>query len=114
MIAASAEATRFYTETGDAVFKDVTIPRTTVTEQRSRFNGQVFAGAGIRFKLSKSYLFFDARYCYSIMSANREDNRYLNPDLNWLIYYVDNNFRMNHAAISVGYIRNFYNPKKKQ
>jgi len=113
LINATADGTRYYTETGDAIFKDVSIPQTKMTDQRARYNGTAFAGAGLRFKLSKSFIFLDARYCYSLAAANLGDSRYDNPDLNWLIYYVDNNFKVNYATVSIGYIRNFYNPKKK-
>lgn len=114
LISATASATRSYGETGDAVYKDVSTPNTDVTALRNNFNGMVFAGGGLRFKLSKSFVFIDARYCYSIMGANKGDKRYASPDLNWLIYYVDNDFQVNAFAFSIGYLRNFYNPKKKQ
>jgi hypothetical protein len=114
LISATADITRSYLETGDAVFKDIKEASTKITDSRKRVNAYAFAGAGLRFKLSKSYLFLDARYSFGIRAVNKPESRYF-PTQNfaWLTYYVDNDFRLTSAAISVGYIRNFYNPKKK-
>ena len=86
---------------------------TNVTDLRNRFNGFAFAGGGVRLKLSKSCVFLDARYLVGMLPVNDGGNRYAVPDLNWLIYYTDNDFRMTGVSFSVGYAINFYNPKKR-
>lgn len=113
LLSAAAHASRSYTETGDMVFSDVLLPLTGVTGMRKRYNGWLFAGGGIRLNLQRSFWFADLRFWVGLSSANKGDERYIIPDLNWLIYYVDNDFRMNCVTFSIGYARNFYNPKKR-
>lgn len=84
-------------------------------ENRNQLNYWVFAGGGLKYKLNKSYFFLDLRYN---MGINRylasSDNRFTQPNHNWVYMYQDSDFRLNCLMISVGYARSLYNPKKVQ
>lgn len=70
------------------------------------------AGAGIKYKVKRGYLFADLRYNYGIMNAVNTTNRYSNPELIYQYYYVDDDFSMHSFNFTVGLVRSLYKPKK--
>jgi hypothetical protein len=102
LMSASASAIRSYTETGSSFLRDVELEKFKITDARSRMNLYGLLGLGVRIPLQNSFLFMEARYNAGLFLANREENRYDNGDLIWMIYHVDSNFRINQLDLNVG------------
>lgn len=100
------------TSTANGIF---TGPDEDNLENRNKLNYWAFAGAGLKYKLNKAYLFIDLRYCIGLnkylVSA---DSRFTQDNHNWVYMYQDSDFRLNSLLISAGYARSFYNPKRTQ
>jgi len=98
LLSAKATGTRSYTTS----LKDVVVENTKITDSRARLNLYGLLGAGVRIPLESAFLFFEAKITPGIFLINREENRYENQDLIWLIYHVDSDFRMHQAGIFAG------------
>ena len=80
---------------------------------RDKYHYSVLAGAGLKYNIGVDYLMFNIRY-YLGLTNLRNDKAPLDAD-NELLFrygYIDDNFRINSIAFSIGYIRPFYKPKK--
>lgn len=80
---------------------------------RTMVNVSLVAGAGMKFRLGRNFLFADFRYTRMFLNAVDIDNRYSNPELLYNFAHVDNDFRMDNLALTVGFIKSFYVPRKK-
>jgi len=98
LLSASASGTRTY----EQALADVVVDKTTITDSRTRLNLLGMAGLGIRIPFEKSFLFFEARVTSGIFKSNKEENRYPNDDLLWLLYHVDSDFRTHQLSLSTG------------
>ena len=71
------------------------------------------AGAGLKFKISKGFLFFELRSNFGIMEQNKPGGQTV-PVLEYYYKYGDPNFRINAVNINVGYSHIFYKPTKRK
>ena len=80
---------------------------------RSTVNVSFVAGAGIKFRVGRNFLYADFRYTRMFLNNVDLDNRYSNPELVHYHGHVDNDFRTDNFALTVGFIKAFYVPRKK-
>jgi hypothetical protein len=102
LLGASASAVRNYDDSGDAFYRPVEVPLTTMTDARSRLNVYGLGGLGFKYKYSSGFFFAEAAYNYGFLMSNRGEKRYDYPDLNWQIYHVDSDFKIHYLIITVG------------
>jgi hypothetical protein len=75
------------------------------------FFGQV--GAGIKFKISKGFIFGELRSNFGILEQNVTGGKTV-PVGEWWYLWSDPNFRFNALNINVGYTHVFYKPTKRK
>ncbi len=80
---------------------------------RTQVNVSFVAGAGMKFRLGRNFLYADFRYTRMFLNNVDIDNRYNNRELLYNYAHVDNDFRMDNFALTVGFIKAFYVPRKK-
>ena len=80
---------------------------------RTMVNVSFVAGAGMKFRLGRNFLYVDFRYTRMFLNNVDLNNRYANPVLLYRFAHVDNDFRMDNFALTVGFIKSFYKPRKK-
>lgn len=98
LLSASGAATRSYSES----LKDVVVEKTQIKDSRAMMNLHGLAGLGIRFPLENAFVFLETRFTSGLFLVNRQENRYENQDLTWLIYHVDSDFRSHQVSFSTG------------
>jgi hypothetical protein len=87
-------------------------PNLTLNDHRRRLNGSFLMGGGVKYKYKLDFFFIDVRYSFGIKNITNVENRF-NSYSGGLPYpYVDDDLRMDNLAISIGYIRPFYKPRK--
>lgn len=87
-------------------------PRLNFMKHRQRINGSFLLGGGIKYKYKLDYFFVDVHYAFGLKNVANAKNRYDNYTEGLPYPYVDDDFRLDNFAISVGYIRPFYKPRK--
>lgn len=97
-IAASGKGTRTHEATQD----ELTVSPVDVSASRVKLNLDVMLGAGARIPLNKAFIFAELRMNSRFFQANKEESRYLNNDINWLLYHVDSDFRVHQISICGG------------
>ena len=98
------------TSTSQGIFQG---PDEENMDNRNTLNYWVVTGAGVKYKLNKGYFYFDARYNIGLnIYLNSGENRFQQPNHNWVYMYQDSDFRVNSFMVSFGYVRSFYNPKR--
>lgn len=80
---------------------------------RTMVNVSLVAGAGVKFRLGHNFLFADFRYTRMFLNAVNVENRYTNQELLYNYGHVDNDFRMDNFALTIGFMKAFYTPRKK-
>ena len=98
IMGALGSGTLSYTES----LRDVVLEKTNITESRARLNLHGLAGVGIRFPLENAFIFLETRFTTGLFLVNREENRYDNDDVTWLIYHVDSDFKIHQLSFTVG------------
>ena len=81
---------------------EYTAQKTDVSALRKQINLSLMAGFGLRYPLSRSFFYAEARLSSDLFPANNPENRYRNTDLNWVLYHVDSNFRIHQISICAG------------
>jgi opacity protein-like surface antigen len=87
-------------------------PNLNLSDHRQRLNASFVLGGGLRYKYKLNYLFVDLRYSFGIKNMTNINNRFDNYSEGLPYPYVDDDFRMDNVAISVGYVHPFYKPRK--
>lgn len=82
--------------------EDVSVEKTDITESRSPFNLNILAGGGIRIPIKRAFIYVEGSLNYSVLLVNRDENRYLNNDITWLLYHADSDFRVHQFSICAG------------
>jgi len=87
-------------------------PRLNLTEYRNQFNQSLFVGGGVRYKIGLDYIFADLRYSFGLRNVVIPPSTYDydGPMAEWA--HADDYFRIDNAAISFGYVRPIYKPRK--
>jgi hypothetical protein len=98
LISASGSGVRSYTEN----LKDLEVDKVDIKNSRAVLNLNGLAGIGIRIPMESSFFFIESRYTAGLFMVNREENRYENQDLIWLLYHVDSDFKMQQVSLLAG------------
>ena len=114
LLSSKAEVVRKYSDQGVQPQSEETGPAVQLKEQRNNINFFLTGGLGLKYKMPMAFLFLDLRYNYGLTNSVDEATRYANKELTYKYYYVDDNFFVNNAIVSIGYERLFYKPKKKK
>jgi hypothetical protein len=81
---------------------DVVVDRATISTSRVKLNLNILLGGGVRIPLDNAFIFAEINWATRMMQANREDDRYQNSDLTWMLYHVDSDFRVHQLSICGG------------
>ena len=103
--------TRIYTDNSN---DDITGTDVDMLPHRRKVNLSFLTDLGVRYKVPEGYLFFRASYQMGLMNQVNTNARYDNPELMYLYYYVDDDFKINNLSFSFGYTRMLYKPKPKE
>lgn len=93
--------------------RSVSGPSIDLKPQRESINYGIIGGLGMKMKdvLGNGYLYVDLRYTYGLPNVVNAKARYDNNELQYKYSYLDNDFSMQNAYISVGYLIPIYKPK---
>lgn len=97
---------------GDLSSAENETPNLNLNSHRQRLNGSFLLGGGVKYKYKLDYFFIDIRYSFGIKNMVNASNRFNNYAEGLPYPYVDDDFRLDNLAISVGYIHPFYKPRK--
>lgn len=81
---------------------------------RNTFNFSLVAGAGVKIRVGRNFLFADLRYTRFFFNMANPENRYSRPELMYRFNYVSNDFKMDALSLNVGFMASFYKPTKKR
>jgi hypothetical protein len=101
-------------ETDEKTSFDKTVSNINLIDYRNRFNSSFFIGGGVKYKYKLDYFYLDLRYNFGMKNVAEPDSRYTTNTLGLPYPYVDDDFRIDNLAFSVGYIHPFYKPRKLQ
>ena len=88
------------------------ISNISMLQNRSRINGGLLLGGGLKYKYGLDYFYVDARYSFGLKNIADPAKRY-NSLVDGLPFpYIDDDFRIDNLAISFGYIHPLYKPRK--
>lgn len=93
-------------------------PSIDFTYRRNTVNRSFFVGGGMRVKFKLDYVFIDLRYSLGLTNVVNTDTQAEFSDSQdkgdpiYRYWYTDDNFRLDNLALSVGYIRPLYKPRK--
>jgi len=84
----------------------------SLNPQREKINLSVVLGAGARTRIASGYLIADIRYSYGFTKVNTLSTLYDNQQLLFDYNLNDGIFSLNSFYFNVGYVQNFFKPKK--
>jgi hypothetical protein len=99
-------------------------PDVSLKYLRNTINRSLVIGGGVRYKVGKDFLFADLRYMPGLSNLAKEGMYSTDPahpqtpkelesnDALSRYRYVDSAFRLDNLALSIGYIKPLYNPRK--
>jgi len=99
-------------ETGELLSFDKSVSNVSLINNRSKYNSSFFVGGGLKYKYKLDYFYFDLRYSFGMKNVADPDDRYSTVTDGLPFPYVDDDFRIDNLAFSVGYIHPFYKPRK--
>jgi hypothetical protein len=87
-------------------------PTLNFTKYRNQFNQSFFVGSGVRYKIGLDYVFADLRYSVGLSNVVKPTSTYAGdgPMIEWA--HADDYFRLDNIAISFGYVKPLYKPRK--
>jgi hypothetical protein len=83
-----------------------------VTPQRQKINISLLAGAGFKLFVAGGFIVTEVKYGYGLTRVNSSSTLLANQPLLFNYSYVDGVFKLNSLSFSIGYVQNFFNPKK--
>lgn len=89
-----------------------------ITYKRNRLNNSLVFGGGVRYKVGKDFIFADVRYMAGLSNlTNEETNYYRDGTFDLAIdatrtRWISDYFRLDNLAISVGFVKPLYDPRK--
>jgi hypothetical protein len=101
-------------DTGERTSFDKSISNVNLIDYRNKFNMSFFVGGGVKYKAGLDYFYLDLRYAFGMKNVANPDTRYNTSTLGLPYPYVDDDFRIDNLALSVGYVHPFYKPRKLQ
>ncbi len=102
-------------ETGEALEYtsfDKPISNINMKQNRAETNGALFLGGGLKYKYRLDYLYVDLRYSFGIKNLVAIEKRFDSVVDGLPFPYVDDDFRLDNLAVSIGYIHPLYKPRK--
>jgi hypothetical protein len=101
-------------------------PTLDLLYMRNRFNQSVVVGGGLKIKVGLDYLFVDLRYSIGLKNVVSEKNSYADysetdltspnfirsMDTATRYMHVDDYFRLDNLALSIGFLRPLYKPRE--
>lgn len=106
-----ATPTRIYTDNSN---DDITGTDIDMLIHRQKIIPNLVAELGVRYKIPEGYFFFKTAYQLGLMNQTNTNARYDNPELMYIYYYLDDDFKINNLSFSIGYTRMLYKPKPKE
>ena len=101
-------------DTGERTSFDKSISNVNLIDYRNKFNSSFFLGGGVKYKAGLDYFYLDLRYSFGMKNVANADNRFNTSTIGLPYPYVDDDFRIDNLALSIGYIHPFYKPRKLQ
>lgn len=88
-----------------------------ILELRKGYNISLIGGAGLKIKQGLNYIVIDFRYSRGISNVVDKSTRYDNSltsgnELMYRYWYVDPDYALNQYALTVGFVKSIYKPKK--
>ncbi len=111
LLNSKATVIRSYSDNSHAEIKGTDV---ALKDFRNPVNVWILAGAGLKYKVKRANIVFDLKYNIGLFNQVKTKARYDNVELIYKYYYIDNDFRINNFAVSIGYNYLFYKPEKKQ
>lgn len=87
-------------------------PGLTLTGYRNKLNQSFFIGGGARYKIGLDYVFADLRYGFGLSNIVIPPSTYGSQTPMDEFGHVDDYFRIDNLAFSVGYVHPLYKPRK--
>jgi opacity protein-like surface antigen len=87
-------------------------PTLDFIEFRNKFNTAFFFGGGVRYKLGLDFVFADLRYSFGLTNLVIPSSTFASTGPMVEYSHADDYFRLDNLAISVGYVKPFYKPRK--
>jgi hypothetical protein len=84
----------------------------SLSPQREKLNFSMIAGAGARTRIASGYLVANIRYSYGLTKVNSLSTLYTNQLLLMDYNINDGIFSLNSLYFTMGYVQNFFKPKK--
>jgi hypothetical protein len=91
---------------------DKTISNINLAGNRNARNSSLFLGVGLKYKYKLDFFYFDARYSFGLKNVADINHRFSSTQDGLPFPYVDDDFRIDNLAVSVGYIHPLYKPRK--
>lgn len=88
-----------------------------ITDKRKQFNRSLLLGGGVKYKIGKDFVFVDVRYLVGLNNVAKNNYTLSNGQFDPILArygYSSDFFRLDNVAISFGYIKPLYNPRKKK
>ena len=99
LLSASGKGKRIYDGSQD----ELPVERTNITSSRKRFNLNLFVGGGVRIPLNNAaFIYAETRLSSDLLRSNRDQYRYPNNDLTWVLYNANSDFRVHQLSIWAG------------
>lgn len=89
-----------------------------ITYKRNRLNHSLVIGGGVRYKVGKDFIFADVRYMSGLSNLTNEETNYYGDGTFDLAIdatrtrWISDYFRLDNLAISVGFVKPLYDPRK--
>ena len=99
-------------EPGELTSFDKPVSNVNLGDSRNKRNSSLFLGVGVKYKYKLDYFFVDARYAFGLKNLANLQNRFSSSKDGLPYPYVDDDFRMDNLAITVGYMHPLYKPRK--
>jgi hypothetical protein len=99
----------------DGISKDAESTSMDFMDKRKSFNQSFFLGGGAKLKYGTDYFFAEVRYSFGLSNVVNPKTIYSNGGVSTDVLpygHVDNYFRVDNLAISIGYIKPLYKPRK--
>jgi hypothetical protein len=92
--------------------QSIDIKSVPLSVQREKLNISVLLGAGVKTRIAQGYLVADVRYSYGLTKVNSLATLYDNQFLLLDYRLADGIFNLSSLYLTVGYVQNFFRPKK--
>ncbi len=80
----------------------------------NKFNLSSIVGAGMRMRIAGGYMVAEFRFKYGFSSITSIPNTYINSSQVFDFKYAEGIYKLTSYSLSLGYVQNFFNPKKKK